>query len=63
MRKQPRAQQVDGGKESHALSIAELRENRASAWQKLASAILVAIATITKRKAKLETQIDGGKKL
>ena len=44
-------------------SIAELREIRARAWQKLAAAIPVAIATMTKRKAKLETQIDGGKKL
>jgi mRNA-degrading endonuclease toxin of MazEF toxin-antitoxin module len=63
MRKQPTAPQVEGGAESHTLSIADLREIRARAWRRLAAAVPVAIATMTKRKAKLEGQIDAGKKL
>ncbi|MBZ5677109.1 MAG: hypothetical protein LAP61_22930 [Acidobacteriia bacterium] len=48
---------------SHTPSIAELREIRERAWQRLASAVPVAIAAMTKTKAKLEAQIDAGKKL
>ena len=44
-------------------SIAELREIRVRARQRLAAAVPVAIAAMTERKTKLEARIEAGKKL
>jgi hypothetical protein len=44
-------------------TIAELRELRARAWQKLRAAVPVAIEAISERQTKLEARIDVGKKL
>jgi hypothetical protein len=48
---------------SHTPSIAELRESRERAWQRLAAAVPAAIKMMTKRKAMFEARIDAGKKL
>ena len=44
-------------------SMAELREVRERAWQRLAAAVPLAIKIVTERKTKLEARIDAGKTL
>jgi len=47
----------------HTPSIAQLRELRKRALQRLAAAVPSAIDALTARKLKLETRVDAGKKL